>query len=1163
MRGAAFVVLVLLVVPSLTVGALPGEALEADRDRGAKVHFVDDSGYAQYVTIQAAIDAASEGDEIRVFGGTYNETLVVGKRLRIIGNGSAETVIDGKWNGSVVSVTATGVQLERLSISNGGPANPGVDLRGVDNTTLVDCAIAGNRIGVRGDQGSDLNTLLRCVLVDNSKAGAWFVGDGNRLVGCSLRAGERGASLTGRDNVVENCTLLNLDVGVALGTPPGRVLLMGNSYTQANSLEAVLGKLLEARVPWPVTTRLSQGGLTLADHATWAQVQGHPWNNGLNGPSNKDHVVLQDQSQIPGFPTDDRNWNESLEGAIALNGMIEHVGAETVLMLTWGRRDGDSTNPTLYPDFTVMQERLEAGYRAYAENLSTPSRPVYIAPVGLAFKHIHDGIVASGGDPTLPGTLFHALYSSDGSHPSVAGSSLAAAVLYATLTGDSPVGLDDGLGLAEPRRLALQQAAAATVFNETPDYQYPWHSTTGCLVNGSAMRGCDTGVTLGPFADGNAVTHGSFANGVGLGATVMFGNCRDNSFHHNGFYRNNGSRVQVSDRGADDAWDDGAEGNWWSDYADRYPGATNDGRVWDTPYSIPAGAEDGFPLVIHPVFTDTEHPVADAGEDIRVDQGSLVTFSGVGSTDNYGITGYVWSFVYDGQNVSLSGPRPEFLFVTPGTYVVTLQVTDAAGHWDTDDLTVTVRDTESPRARIAEVQGPFLQNEPVTLDGSSSSDNVGVVNWTWMYRDGGAQVVVHGEVVTVSFKEAGEHLVRLTVVDGEGNVGTASTTVSVEDGEPPVARAGEDVVAQVGVPVFLHDNGSTDNVAIGRYRWTFVQGDETVWLEGRDAEFTFNSTGTYQVTLWVTDTAGLEGSDTITVTVLDEEPPRVVVGADRSVDQGTTVLLDGSGSSDNVGISGWTWSFTAGGVDRTLEGERASWTFDVPGTYEVTLTAVDEAGNEGSAAFILSVMDTEPPVAMPGPDRTVDMGTTVTLDASASTDNVAVTGYVWTFVYDGEEVHLFDPVEEFAFPIPGRYQIELRVRDAEGNVNASSFVLLVRDTEPPTAPSIRDHSVPLDEAVEFDGSGATDNVGVVNWTWLIEGEGGSIILEGERVVHRFTEPGDYRVTLVVEDLEGNAMATSFQVTVESSTVSVLPWLLVVAVVIVAVIGLAIYLRRDR
>ena len=68
---------------------------------------------------------------------------------------------------------------------------------------------------------------------------------------------------------------------------------------------------------------------------------------------------------------------------------------------------------------------------------STDERPTWVAPVGLAYSHIYQGILTEG--VTLDGdSLFRLLYAADGSHPLV-GTYLAACVFYSTLSGESPV----------------------------------------------------------------------------------------------------------------------------------------------------------------------------------------------------------------------------------------------------------------------------------------------------------------------------------------------------------------------------------------------------------------------------------------------------------------------------------------------------------------------------------------------------------------------------------------------------------------------------------------------------------------------------------------------------------------------------------------------------
>ena len=221
------------------------------------------------------------------------------------------------------------------------------------------------------------------------------------------------------------------------------VLMLGNSYTQQNDLDTRLKEVLVDAVPgWTEVghLKIAPGGYTLAGHAANADGSNGdtPTRQALvTGPQagTWDWVILQDQSQTPGFPQTEPMWQASRDGAVILHGLIGDGDGETVLLLTWGRRDGDPQNPAIYPDFSAMQQRLLDGYLAYAEAASSDGRQTWIAPAGLAFARVHDELVAAGEDPTAAGSVFHGLYSNDGSHPSVTGSYLAALTIAAAVTG--------------------------------------------------------------------------------------------------------------------------------------------------------------------------------------------------------------------------------------------------------------------------------------------------------------------------------------------------------------------------------------------------------------------------------------------------------------------------------------------------------------------------------------------------------------------------------------------------------------------------------------------------------------------------------------------------------------------------------------------------------
>ena len=185
---------------------------------------------------------------------------------------------------------------------------------------------------------------------------------------------------------------------------------------------------------------VSPGGRRLDQHYVDARSDGNPLQIALTEGSVSmpawDVFVLQDQSQVPGFPTGNAQYIASRDGAVGIAGLVDEAGATVLLYMTWGRRDGDTRNPSLYPDFLTMQERLEQGYRSYARAIREAGYEVSIAPVGPAYRLVYQDLVDKGEDPSVEGSGFHVLYSGDGSHPSLEGIYLTSSVILGAILGE-------------------------------------------------------------------------------------------------------------------------------------------------------------------------------------------------------------------------------------------------------------------------------------------------------------------------------------------------------------------------------------------------------------------------------------------------------------------------------------------------------------------------------------------------------------------------------------------------------------------------------------------------------------------------------------------------------------------------------------------------------
>lgn len=226
------------------------------------------------------------------------------------------------------------------------------------------------------------------------------------------------------------------------------VLFIGNSYTQANDLPQLTRQLAGSLGKELTVGTKANGGFTFQNHCNDAQTFT------AMHQQNWDVVVLQGQSQEPSFPDAQVDQN-TLPFAVRLADSAYAINpcSNVLFYMTWGRENGD---PQWAPisTFDGMNERLYNAYMRMAD-----SAEAMVAAVGASWKYVRDH------HPAIQ------LYSGDGSHPSVAGSYLAACTFYVSLFREPVSGAPYTAGLDAATASQLQAAADAVVLDSLEHFK--------------------------------------------------------------------------------------------------------------------------------------------------------------------------------------------------------------------------------------------------------------------------------------------------------------------------------------------------------------------------------------------------------------------------------------------------------------------------------------------------------------------------------------------------------------------------------------------------------------------------------------------------------------------------------------------------------------------
>ena len=386
-----------------------------------------------------------------------------------------------------------------------------------------------------------------------------------------------------------------------------------------------------------------------------------------------------------------------------------------------------------------------------------------------------------------------------------------------------------------------------------------------------------------------------------------------------------------------------------------------------------------------------------------------------GSTSNQGIQSWLWNFG-DGNSSSLQNPT--HVYPTPGTYDVSLTVTDSIGCTSIQTKTNHVQ-AIGPNVNFSASQTTICPNTLVNFTDLSTFGSP-VTGWSWNFGDGSPTSNLQNPshtYLTPSF-----HTVSLTINDLDGCSRTFTQTdyIDARDLIDPLISCPSNVSMS-------SDAGQCfSTAAIGTATATDNCG---VPIITNDAPANF-PIGTTTVTWTATDVGGNVVSCTQLVTVTDDESPTITCPA-------TIILPTDIGQCTSTATFGTATGTDNCGVPTITHDSPANFPI---GNTTVTWTSTDGSGNFVTCTQTVTVEDIEnPTISCPAPIIiNTDFGqctATAAIGAATGTDNCGIPA----IANDA-------PAN---FPI-GNTTVTWTSTDAAGNFVTCTQLVTVEDNENPT-----------------------------------------------------------------------------------------------------------------
>jgi hypothetical protein len=242
-----------------------------------------------------------------------------------------------------------------------------------------------------------------------------------------------------------------------------RALFLGNSYVDANNLPLLVKNAAASAGDTLIYAENCPGGYTFSNHLndplSLAQMAEPQW----------DYVIIQQQSVMgaavcnePANIAPNAFEPNNLQSVSDLKLLIDAEGATPMLYMTWGRKNGEASLCAQFPQagyyctYQGMDSLLQKNYRQMAGPNMWFEERLPLAAVGAVWRFVREN------HPEIE------LYSSDGSHPSIAGSYLAACTFYNMLFRKSALGITYNPGLPNAAASNIRLAVNEVIHSNLP-----------------------------------------------------------------------------------------------------------------------------------------------------------------------------------------------------------------------------------------------------------------------------------------------------------------------------------------------------------------------------------------------------------------------------------------------------------------------------------------------------------------------------------------------------------------------------------------------------------------------------------------------------------------------------------------------------------------------
>lgn len=379
-----------------------------------------------------------------------------------------------------------------------------------------------------------------------------------------------------------------------------------------------------------------------------------------------------------------------------------------------------------------------------------------------------------------------------------------------------------------------------------------------------------------------------------------------------------------------------------------------------------------------------------------------------------------------------------------------------------------------------------------------TDQSIAPLTWEWNFGDGSPLVTTQNPVHI--FPAFGSYSVRLIVTNG-GCADTAFLTVKTIN-EIPDITASPTVACKIGNIVFDVLNINLANINL--YNWVYGDGGSATTATPPPVSYSYLNSGTYTVSLTVTDINGCQSSVTKPNFIRINGPTAGFSATNASGCTGLVTTFNNLSGTDGVNaITNWQWNF-GDGMIQNFSAPPFQHTYNNPGVYSVQLIVTDALGCKDSLILYNLITTTDPVPGFFSADTLSCPGATVNF---VNTSTPALLFYQWDFGDGGASVAASP---SYIYTTSGNYTVKLRIQDPAGCIDSLIRNLYVTVNNPRADFTVNDS---ISSCLPFEVQFTNTSTYYTSQSWDFGPLQGNTTLNNP--VHYYSVAGVYPAKLIV------------------------------------------------